>query len=192
MERRDFLKGIFGAAVVAVVPKPIVEAIEKAPPETLTPVVKEGVKTPPVFKTNDAFIYLYDGEVLLAASNDVDLNWHHNPIEYEVDGYRMHTAGLMSWDIEVLNLKYFNAEGIDSAFASNKPVQILYHMPNINIHGEAYITQMTMNAPFEDSSSNDLYLEGSGGLQVILDPDNNEHTAIKNPTRAIEGKKTTD
>jgi hypothetical protein len=197
MERRDFLKGIFGAAVVAVVPKPIVEAIEKAPPETLTPMiqptVKEVVKSPPLGTMNDGFIYLYDGDVLLAASNQVNLNFHHpNPIQYEVDGYVMYTAGLMRWDIEVRNLRYFNSRMIEAAFSSIKPVKILYHMSNINIHGEAYIAEMTLGIPLEEAFFTDMRLEGTGGLQVILDPDNNEHTAIKNPARAIEGKKTTD
>jgi hypothetical protein len=85
MERRDFLKGIFGAAVVAVMPKGVVDQIEKLP-EPISPaingaplvVLKDGKKIPLEdyrIPDYDNCLYIYDEDKLIGQSNKFNLTF---------------------------------------------------------------------------------------------------------------------
>ena len=80
MKRRDFFKGIFGAAVVAAIPKSVMEQIEATPIPEAKSIAKGGVinlKNPETahFATfGKQILYIYDEDNFLGWSTDFNLS----------------------------------------------------------------------------------------------------------------------
>lgn len=87
MDRKGFLQRIFGAAALAVIPKPVIDQIEKLPPppppeKDVIEVVKEQIgdrqyKPFAVDFYGDRVLFIYLGEVLLGFSTDFNLDIHN-------------------------------------------------------------------------------------------------------------------
>ena len=87
MRRRDFLKGVFGAATIAAVPAVVLKQIDELP-------TSEGVTNNPPkvdatgmcytgpIKSEDSILYIYDDDQLVGSSSTFNLNFHQeiNPM----------------------------------------------------------------------------------------------------------------
>ena len=81
MRRRDFLKGVFGAATIAAVPAVVLKQIDELP-------TSEGVTNNPPkvdatgmcytgpIKSEDSILYIYDDDQLVGSSSTFNLNFH--------------------------------------------------------------------------------------------------------------------
>ena len=114
MRRRDFLKGIFGAAAIAAVPTIVLKQIDDLPPEPDEKVaetiladtnIPAGKKTP-----TKGILYVWDKDTnqLVAGCTDFSLNIHMNPIDVTQwgDMFPQFIAGPVSWDVQADNMQW--------------------------------------------------------------------------------------
>ena len=88
MERRDFLKGIFGAAVVAAMPIAVINRIEQSEVQYISDRVHKadelGTMIKPIdevlFANADNILFVYDEEKLIGFSNLFDLDFQRPPL----------------------------------------------------------------------------------------------------------------
>jgi hypothetical protein len=174
MERRSFLKNIFGAAVVAAMPKIVVEQIEKAPPETLTPKIDPVNGVEPVFvKQKDYlkgnFIYLYDNDVVIAGSSmfafAMDRPIIHN-FSFDDPEIAFSYSAPMSWKIAVDKLLWFNHDKGMSYFTRYEPLQFVAVFNNARITGEALLVECSIGAPMFGQIEEDIVLQGTGAITI--------------------------
>jgi hypothetical protein len=80
MRRRDFLKGIFGAAAIAAVPAIVLRQIDELPPSEKVDATGN-IYTGPI-NPEDNILYIYDENQLVGESHIFNLNFHQafNPI----------------------------------------------------------------------------------------------------------------
>lgn len=168
-----FLKNIFGAAVVAAMPKIVVEQIEAAPPETLTPKIDPVNGVEPVFIKKDFisgnFIYLYDKNVVIAGSSMFAFTMDRPVIhDFSIDDPMVaftHYAP-MSWRIGVDKLHWFaHNTGMDY-FTGNKPLRFVAKFNDVKITGEALLVECTMMAPMFDQLEENVVLQGMGAIVI--------------------------
>lgn len=102
MERRNFLKGIFGAAVVAAMPKAVVDQIEdlSEPPPVSTKEWKDIEKTfthgtvdlGPIPVTSENILFIYDKERLIGYSCDFSAEAHMDKTDFNtLEGYLIYS-----------------------------------------------------------------------------------------------------
>jgi hypothetical protein len=181
MERRTFLKNILGAAIVATMPKIVVDQIEAIPPETITPV--EPVKTEDIsdqFWTEfEKILYIYDNNKLVAASTVFYLEITRPTI----DMGEFFLPGLWEWKIAAEKLRWFNGcSGINYFAESNKLNCLVLHK-ELKVQGEVFITECAVKIPDDSDIEEDIVFTGSGTLIVEA----NDNTAIKEHLRTAQG-----
>jgi len=186
MERRSFLKNLFGAAVIATMPKIVVEQIEKAPPEVLTPKIDpvNGVK-PVFFKPKDVLqgncIYLFDENKLIAGSTQFNFNMDRPTISnFSVDdpmiAFTYSTP--MSWRIGIDKLRWFaHSTGMDY-FTGYKPLRFIAKFNDVKITGEALLVKCTMTIPMFDFIEEDVVLQGIGAIVIETNVDPNKQLLV--------------
>jgi len=177
MDRRNFFKGMFGAAVIATMPKIVVKQIEELPPEEITPVTPAPViPTPEPIKTKGIFsgncLYLYDDAGLIAASTLFRLEFSRSWQEQDsFSGWKEYTQGPMEWRISAEKLRWINGQAGMDYLVGMKPLKCLIHHDNLKIQGEVYLTECTLTAPCDDIIEEDIVLAGVGELIIIVDTD---------------------
>lgn len=173
MRRRDFFKGLFGAAVVAAIPTRVMEQIEKVPIETNTP-SPDPISTKhhsPSHKKIDNFLYLYDKEELVGASGlfHMNITQKYNPIPYLDDkiGEEMieYLPGLKEWKIFVEQMRWVNQNKGMEYFRRDEPLQCLIHYnESLMFNGDVIITECSFIAG-GIILQEDIVLTGSGTLK---------------------------
>lgn len=178
MERRTFLKNIFGAAMIIAMPKIIVDQIENLPPEIIPDRLHEGDE--PGHTVYDQCLFIHDGEFLIGASTSFNLTMHRDPIFIGDDdkGYPEYIMGPFSWEVSADRFVWVNEELGHAYFMSNKPLQCLIYHQERRIKGEALLTQLTINAPMEEEIDHNLTMEGTGKLIMEEVKDNENDSAI--------------
>jgi hypothetical protein len=165
MDRRGFLKNIFGAAVIAAMPKIVVEQIETLPEAPISPAIN-GVT--PIFTKKvpvNGLFYIYDDkeEKLIATSTNFNIRFEQK--------YIKHVPGLLSWDLSAENIQWI--ENPRQVFEENRKLRYLILKNGNKISGDVYITQLEYIAPQYEQISSSAEFKGSGAL--ILEANENNH-----------------
>ena len=107
MERRLFLKNIFGAAVIAAIPKVVIDQIEAIAPKDIIPIEKNK----PLLNNG---LYIYDKNQLIAASTLFTVNSTHHHFDttslddLSYNGYRSFIPMQYDSKIYAEKLRWFN------------------------------------------------------------------------------------
>lgn len=172
MDRRGFLKGIFGAAVVAAMPPLVVRQIEALPePVPISPAVNGAT---PVFTklepiAPDGLLYIYDEkDGLIAMSRKFNLNVHKQFIEINPDygGWKQHISGPISWNISTEDINWVGDPR--EYFTKFRKLNCILLKDDKKISGDIYITQLEFESPMFEELSCRAEFEGSGAL--IMEP----------------------
>jgi hypothetical protein len=169
MDRRNFFKGMFGAAIVASMPKIVVDQIEKA--EQIAPKhndlsdIQGGISP----SGKEQLMYLYDDNRLIASSSEFKLNYKRESIRVPPDSYPEYYLSEMSWDVEASLFWNNRKAGLDY-FAENKPLQCVIYNKGLKIKGNVYITCCILSNGSLDYPYENVMLSGVGAL--IIDVEN--------------------
>lgn len=177
MNRAGFLKRLFGAAVVAAMPKIVVEQIEALPePVPISPVVNGGT---PVFTklepiAPNGLLYIYDEkDGLIGMSRIFSLEFKREFINLkdEDEGWPSYFPGLRSWNISAEDIHWVR----DSRkyFAEFRKLNCILLKDDKKISGDIYITQLEFTSPMFEELSCRAEFEGSGAL--ILEPNDSNN-----------------
>lgn len=169
MNRRDFVKGMLGTAVVATLPAPVITAITK----TVTKDIEEKIDGKYVFKEDNVLFLIKDGRVLgrtyqftlsivnpLIDTTSVESEWR----EFE--------RGPITWKIEdviIYAINIPNAKELIRTVHEVEPMDIVIITPNHKITGQVFAEQADyIMAPMEPV---EMTLAGDG--QVHIEPNEN-------------------
>ena len=196
MRRRDFLKGIFGAAAVAAVPAVVLKQIDELPPP-------EGVTNNlPEVNTEGSILYIYDDNQLVGSSSIFNLNFHQeiNPmpkmrwVKLPWDGrYYKHKKnkkglpkkkhrwqcieddhapvdyfpGVKSWNVPAYQIQWL----LDPVELFDRPstkLQCLMIKDDVKFSGSIYLTQLDSTSPLDEKTTYGAIFEGNGELMGII------------------------
>jgi len=170
MKRRDFFKGIFGAAIVAAIPKPIMEQLDKISDETLIPKVhqisiKPIINTVPLDSSSRPLLLLYDNSKLIGTSCHFELTCNRPLIKETEQYYPTFTLGLSEWNIMVNKMNWVDKKrGLDY-FERNEPFQCTMKSPEgMLFQGDVLLTDCALT--IFDSIEEDIVLKGNGALTI--------------------------
>jgi len=159
MRRRDFLKGIFGAAAVAAVPAVVLKQIDALPEEPIPPVDAIGkTYTGPIEHTIKVdpesidVLYIYDEkeQQLIAASTDfrVDMQCRYYPDEEHsrFTGQPEYRKAPPSWSVSAHNIVW----KVDPVQVFNKGnvLKCLMAKDNIKFCGEVFLAELVGSGAF--------------------------------------------
>jgi hypothetical protein len=173
MDRRNFFKGMFGAAIVASMPKIVVDQIEKVPIEEITPVPVLEKPKYVMYHLGEQCMYLYDNDKLIAGSTLFNLSFRREYLNMMDSSYldsyppefRM---GRPEWSVTAEQLRWFNHKrGLDY-FTNEKPLQCVIYNKGVVIKGNVYITQCTLTCGMETFIQEDVTLQGTGELIIDI------------------------
>ena len=176
MRRRDFLKGIFGAAALAAVPTIVLKQIDELPPPPAPPIEPASPPIPisskrPIPENGLFYIWDKDREELVGASTDFSLNMNANFIDVTSidDDYRKYMRGVPSWNIEANNVQWL-VDPEELFKREPKALLCLMAKDDMKFSGDIYLTQISLTIPFfrEEEYVNYAYFEGSGMLEMII------------------------
>lgn len=176
MRRRDFLKGIFGAAAIAAVPTIVLKQIDALPQEPVTaieptpPTPRLSVKRP-IPENGLFYIWDKDEERLVGACTDFSLNMQCNYFDQTLlDGpWVMYERGRPSWNIEANNVQWL-VDPQELFERENKTLLCLMAKDDMKFSGDIYLTQISLTIPFfrEEEAINYAKFEGSGELLMTI------------------------
>jgi hypothetical protein len=165
MDRRNFFKGMFGAAVVAFMPKIVVEQIEKVPINEITPVPVLKKPKQVIFHLGEKCMYLYDDNQLIAGSTLFDLEFQRKVISLPTwEGYDQYVMGESEWKIAVEQLRWFNSETGLRYFEESKPLKCVIHYKGTEYMGYVLITECRLSCGIDTPIQEDVMLTGTGSL----------------------------
>lgn len=174
MRRRDFLKGIFGAAAIAAVPTIVLKQIDELPPPPATPIEPVSPPTPvstkrPIPENGVFYIWDKDREELVGASTNFSLNMNANFIDVTSweSPYREYVRGAPSWNIQAYNVQWL-VDPQELFERENKTLLCLMAKDDMKFTGDIYLSQISLTMPLEEVTTYDAYFEGSGILEMII------------------------
>ena len=162
MDRREFFKGMFGVAIVAAIPKQVMDQmVETIPEHEIGGVVSYQGKQR---------MFLYDDNKLIANSSEFNLILRRNLIDvsdlyYGVPMYPELREGLPQWGVSARIYWDNHKEGL-YYFIENKPLQCVIYDRGLIIKGNVYMTECQLTAGLEDYAWEDVVLEGTGELII--------------------------
>lgn len=187
MNRKGFLKNLFGVAVVAAMPPIVVDKLSKLPPPT-TPV--KPLPLPKEFTSGNTMC-IFDRFHLIGWSNKFTLNFHQERIdvtssrgrwEKRVVGrkkngkkkkrwyfipatgyYSEYIPGSKHWDISEAEVEWYVDPMIYFEKAYSEPMRCLIQSNGLKIEANGILTEIDMSAPFEkEGMSSMARFEGTG------------------------------
>lgn len=157
MRRRDFLKGIFGAAAVAAVPAVVLKQIDSLPEEPLAelnPPLEDEIKIiePEPLRSRpiiDGVLYIYDEreEQLIAASTNFRVDMFCNPIRLDsLDDEPQFVNAPSSWSVSAEDIQW----KVDptQVFDEGKVLKCLMAKDNVKYCGDVYLTELVGSGSF--------------------------------------------
>jgi hypothetical protein len=148
MDRRGFLKGVFGAAIVATIPKKVVEEIESLPLPTkeqgpiYTPKLLD-IELPDVSNAPDPpLLYVYD-EKLLGYSTRFDFVSEHRLSILHADGVYWYPPQKQRYEIVAHEMKWERLV-VEKAFSECKPLNILIKNEELRASAQAHIIEIDL------------------------------------------------
>ena len=190
MERRTFLKNIFGAAVVAAMPAILVRQIEELPPEKILSARLHNLDEPGQI-CHDNCMYIHDGENLLAASRQFNLVFKNHLVDVTnaYSEYPEYVSGYREWKVWGENVMWLDGDTGMNHLMDHKPLYCLIYHGGSRIVGQVYITECSVSAPMYDHIELDVMMTGSGELIVDTNDDCYEYPRIEKQIREAEGEK---
>lgn len=185
MRRRDFLKGIFGAAAVAAVPAVVLKQIDSLPEESISQPLSEidavgKIYTGPIehiisiTPEEIEVLYIYDEreEQLIAASTNfrVDMDISYSTFKYEDNMFETphHVANPPSWSVSAKDIQW----KVDptQVFDEEKVLKCLMAKDNIKYCGDVYLTELVGSGSFGAylRESWDAKFTGTRELMMII------------------------
>jgi len=169
MRRRDFLKGVFGAATIAAVPAVVLKQIDELP-------TSEGVTNNPPkvdatgmcytgpIKSEGSILYIYDDNQLVGSSSIFNLNFHrieddNAPVDY--------IPGVKSWNVRAYQMQWL----LDPVELFDRPstkLQCLMIKDDVKFSGSIYLTQLDSTTPLDEKTTYGAIFEGNGELMMII------------------------
>jgi hypothetical protein len=205
MNRRQWLKNMFGAAVIAAIPKPVFEAMagkEPKPPINLiptTPNIIDGVS--PVFTKectySKSILFVYNKEKLIGECLNPILDIKQNYIEIpkgkykrqhdkinhkyywiwvpDWSGWKEYIPGVKEWGLTADDMEWY--EDPRSFLEGNERLNCVIKTPELTIIGEVLLTEFHIDIAFIAKPINhyNCRFEGSGKITATK----NENSGIK-------------
>jgi hypothetical protein len=182
MKRRDFFKGLFGAAAVAAIPKPVFEQLVKEPePEKMeiagtfepeyTPSSSAPVSGTPIMSRT--VLMVYDDDKIIAHSIRPSLNVHRElPIfKSDVSDMIAFQKMPMSWTITADDITFYEdvREIIQSGKLYKAVISEAYGAENLVATGEVMLTSFYLADPMSEyRHSESAEFTGSGQVNMII------------------------
>lgn len=189
MDRRSFFKNMFGAAVVAAMPKIVVDQIEKIPIEEITPQVITPQAPKVIPNLGDRCLYLYDNDKLIAGSTQFNLEFHREFYHEFLDHTALHIKGPYEWKVSVEKLRWFDYKVGMNYFEENIPLHCVIHYDkNLVVSGDTYLTECRLTAPMDAEIQEDIVLTGTGELLLTI-PLDDKNSIAKKSLGATKGTK---
>jgi hypothetical protein len=185
--RRRFLKNLFGAAVVAAIPKPVFDAIVAKSEPPVSPAVSG---TQPIFTKERSFpssiLYIYKGNELIGQCENFHLNTEQHFIEAPKGEYKkvkfgkkyrwMYVPDLEGWKetypigkewcLTAANMVWYK-DGRDFLISLDK-LQCLIKTQDYTIMGDVLLVELNMSISISKSNLdpmiNDCKFVGTGQL----------------------------
>lgn len=195
MERKTFLKNIFGAVVVADMPPILVRQIEKLPPEKIIPKVIP--KANRIFSSN--FLYLHDGKNLVGASVSFNITMYRElmqiPMSIDDDGSIFTEYKLLPWEwsVQANELQWFGKDTEIRFIEDSKSLYSLIYYEGKKIIGEVFMVQWEQGLESVPYTTEFIIRENAlfRGTNALIFEDayeNGENTRITEQLRAAEGR----
>ena len=173
MKRRDFFKGVFGAAVVAAIPKSVMEQIEATPIPNVETV--KAIELP----TSNQILYIYDEDTFLGWSTDFNLSAKRDFIPIpktkrvkigkkyywiqDFDAYPEYKTGPLEWNIQASRL-HWTVDDPSDLF--NKDLNCVISDKGVQFKGKIFCDHYTISAS-SDGMCEDASFRGIG--EVIME-----------------------
>lgn len=152
MERRNFLKGIFGAAVVAAMPKAVVDQIEQLPTNAISPSNKKTKDIDSYTGSNVLFIYNKDTLIGVSTHFSIIIRNDRVSIPFEILQAPKSTrieASNIYWE-DIIDLKDILMSDDLSFLAKNNDIKLAGNIEISQIElGYGIDTKQTSSATFE-------------------------------------------
>ena len=200
MDRRNFFKGMFGAALIATIPKSVMSQIEEMPIHTfqeddvLTELERqiEGTKYKP-----SAILYIYDdNDVVLGHSTDFNIIFRRDVIKVNsidavsLDEYMM--SGKSEWRVEINSLHVRKTHikdnypyWLDIYFHEGNYLKMIIVDKDIQYHGNVQLELYTIHDPLgEPDRINEAVVSGIGELIMTDYESTNNQTKIRTAKRS--------
>jgi hypothetical protein len=181
MDRRNFLKGVLGGAVIAALPKPVMEALVTHYPES----VGIGEEFDEVWQTSGnvnskypsitTILFIYTGDTLIGTSTNfnIEQKQEYIPIPHSVEElveYEEYMPALKGWWIAAENVQWLNNYDPKTLFMNNIQMSCIAvdEKSNLKWIGEVLLTELSVGTPFEESVTYQARFEGLGELTMVL------------------------
>ena len=159
MNRRTLLKNMFGAAVIAALPKRVVEQIESIPPDPIIKEEKDVIEyaKEQIISGNDV-LYIYDENQLVGHAHNFHLNMHNDiiPVEY--------IQGLTHWNLQAYDIHWHT--DVQELITNDIKLNCLILHEDTRITGDIYIQEMELISPIEGTLGYSAKFEGYGKLFI--------------------------
>lgn len=162
MERRKFLQNIFGAAVIAAMPRIVVDQIESIAPRDIIPIEKNKI-----IPNNG--LYIYDKNQLIAASTLFTVNAKRQSFDTSsLDDIGYHYTIPARFDCKILveKLRWFNGLSGRDFIESNDPLKILIYRDELRIEGEVLLTECALTFAELHEIEEDVVLTVMGDIII--------------------------
>ena len=172
MNRGEFLKGIFGAAVVAAMPKSVVDQIEQIPELQPKPIVLEKIPPnlnfKPVLDTLSKVLCLYSKEELIGFSTDFFLAMKQeliqDPPNEDCYGYATYTERSRSWKVQVNKMIWNDPRFARHYLFAEESLQMVLADKNVKLMGTVLVTELGESLGLGEAVQRTAILEGNGAL----------------------------
>lgn len=157
MDRKQFLQNIFGAAVVAAMPKIVVAQINAIAPRDIIPLKK----SEPIPANG---LYIYDKNQLIAASTLFTVNSERQ--SFNTNLYLPIISPRYDCKICVEKLRWFNGLSGRDLIESNEPLKCLMYCGDVKIEGNVLLTECALTFDMEHEIEEDVTLTVIGNIII--------------------------
>ena len=155
MNRRTLLKNMFGAAVIAALPKRVIEQIESIPPDPIIKEEKDVIEyaKEQIISGNDV-LYIYDENQLVGHAHNFHLNMHNDiiPVEY--------IQGLTHWNLQAYDIHWHT--DVQELIINDIKLNCLILHEDTRITGDIYIQETELISPMRGTLRYSARFEGYG------------------------------
>jgi hypothetical protein len=175
MDRKDFLKSMFGAAVVATMPQVVVRQIENIPlseevkpqPEVIKPTPVKSISKP---ITSENVLFIYDNEKLIGYSTEFDVTTEVKTMNFYVDsliGYYTQVPIPPKYTLSANHIHWVvNPKDL---FASKQTLDCLIRHDKLTIKAQMYISSLQVSFGMFEQGEYSSEFEITGAVQIEIE-----------------------
>lgn len=157
MNRAGFLKRIFGAAVVAAMPKVVVDQIESLPEPISTPPPEKDVieyakeQVDLALSESERVLFIYDtqNDKLVAYSYDFNIEAKRTVIPFDDIEWRKYVQGPWSYEVRANKIFFTNTDNPDEYITEPDILRFVMKHNDIEVFGKMALTQLTKAIPID-------------------------------------------